>query len=940
MNGRFARWGDARRTALIGCCWLLLALYFVVPVTTVMEPNLDSSIRATYAHFTAHSYQFGSEVNTTAGPYGFVMYGWDYSGELFWPRFTLIVLFAAGLSALCLWFFWSTTSRWRWPWLGAALLGIEYGDNEFNLALLLGGLFLLIHAGQRAYRVVTVLVLTLLAFLSLMKGTQLATALGIVGTVIGLAIAQRAWRTAGFITVTFCTALMGWWVAAGQNPLHLLTYINRLRHIAQGYNEAMALYESAVVLWIGVALLLLSFLALAVMVFRHWRRPLLVTACLLLAGITWVTWKHGYVRTDGHAYVFFDFSVVLVFSLIVLNRHPWGVPDDRILPRLASGAFAAAVVLLSLSGSETLEPGRFRSLLANVSPRFSRNLSYVFAPEQAHQRAARQLAARENIQTSEFVRKTVGRASVDFYGHQMGVLLLDHLNYQPAPMCCGSYHVYNRYFKELNAAHFLDAQRRPEFMLLKIQSIDQRFVPCDDSLSLLAFLDLYHPVVFEHHALLLQARTDHARPQRPMVILRRRFHFDEEIVVPQVGDDELVLFSVTLPPSVSGRLRSFVYKPPLVSMHLSGEGLRKDPTFRVLPESLAVDALLSPALDDTDDYLALYQEKLPNRVRQLRFTTSGPANFRKSGMFITFSVIRRPTPIPSDAMRRVLLASVYEDPPAVVEPANAMVDDYRNLRVQFLHTPASFTYELRGDERLLTMTIGVDEQAYLAGRTDGVDFYVELLEPGEPPRLLQRRFLQPRDQPSDRGLQTLTAALPPTIAKGAKLRIRSDPGPNHDVGWDWAFATNVKLTRGIYVKEQFPGFKVLPVSCDGGSVSPQTVSSREVVVIAAPGGMSFALNGTERKLDFTGGMLESSYTAGATDGATFVLEYQLPDGTIQSLFSRLLQPRTEVGDRGDQSFSVLLPPAPAGTTLRLRTDPGPAGNNSFDWAYVSALELR
>ena len=60
--------------------WLALGIYFVMPVTRVLEPDLDSSIHASYAYLTAHGFQFGPQVNTTVGPYGFVMFGWDYGG--------------------------------------------------------------------------------------------------------------------------------------------------------------------------------------------------------------------------------------------------------------------------------------------------------------------------------------------------------------------------------------------------------------------------------------------------------------------------------------------------------------------------------------------------------------------------------------------------------------------------------------------------------------------------------------------------------------------------------------------------------------------------------------------------------------------------------------------------------------------------------------------
>ncbi len=941
MTSGVSKLASPRNQWLLVTAWLILGIYYLLPITEVLEPYLDSSIRATYAHFTAHGFQFGSQVNTTAGPYGFVMYGWDYDGELFWARFVLTVLFSYALAALVLWFFLTVRERlMRWIWLTSVVLGVGYGDNQFNVSILLCGVFLLLNFKRRDRRVLNFLTVAFLACLSLMKGTQLAVALGVIATILTLALVQRVWRSAAWLAGTYLFSLIGWWILAGQNPLHLPTYVAHLHHIAEGYNEAMALYETAAVFRIGVSLLLVLCTLILLVGWRQRRSSTIVAGCVLIAGITWVAWKHGYVRADGHALVFLDLGCILALTLLLLERTPAAIAPTSDFSRHAMWALGVAAITLGLYGGENFQGGRFRSLVFNVAPRLKQNSVYLFTPCTVKQLRDAELEDHAHRHASTYLRKTVGRSSIDYFGHEMGLLLLNALNYQPSPMCCGSYHVYNRYFKELNFQHFADPRTRPDFVLLNIQSIDERFVPNDDSLSLIALLDLYRPVVFEHNAVLLESRKTTTPPQKPRVILTRKLQFNEDVPLPDVAPDELVLFSVELPSSWTGSLRAFVYKPPLVFMDLHGDGLEDPINRRVVPESLAVTSLLSPALEKTDDYIGLFAHRADKKVRSFRLHTARPHCFDASAMSVTFSVVKRPPILTDDEIRRVYLASVYQDPPDAIDPPNATVDYYQNVRVQYLHTPASFMYRLRGDERRFSMTVGIDEQAWLSGHTDGVDFYIELLEPGQSPKLLNRRFLQPVTHPDDRGTHELMAPLPPTFARGSQLVVRADPGPNRDASWDWSFATDIKFARGAFVPEQFPGFKTLPVDCDASSVSPHNTGSRDVVMVAAPGGMTFALTGTEHELNFTGGMLESSYTSGNTDGVVFVIDYELPDGRTQHVFSRSLKPKTTASDRGDQMIAVKLPPAPPGTRLRFRTDPGPAGNNAFDWVYVSALELR
>jgi hypothetical protein len=60
----------------------------------------------------------------------------------------------------------------------------------------------------------------------------------------------------------------------------------------------------------------------------------------------------------------------------------------------------------------------------------------------------------------------------------------------------------------------------------------------------------------------------------------------------------------------------------------------------------------------------------------------------------------------------------------------------------------------------------------------------------------------------------------------------------------------------------------------------------------------------------------------------------------QVLYSRLLNPATNVADREMQSLEITLPKPPPGGEILFRTLPGPKDDSSFDWAYWAAIELH
>ncbi|MGP1609144.1 MAG: hypothetical protein ACTS5G_00455, partial [Burkholderiales bacterium] len=114
-----------------------------------------------------------------------------------------------------------------------------------------------------------------------------------------------------------------------------------------------------------------------------------------------------------------------------------------------------------------------------------------------------------------------------------------------------------------------------------------------------------------------------------------------------------------------------------------------------------------------------------------------------------------------------------------------------------------------------------------------------------------------------------------------------------------------------------------------------------VRMVDPPGRLVFALDGDERLLSVGFGMDPKAYLEGESDGASFFVDLQSPGGGPQHLFQRNLNPRDEQADRGLQLAEIPLPPSiPPGSTLILRTGPGPHGDFGWDWVYYTRIWLR
>ena len=147
----------------------ILARGCFVPANTVLDTSLDVSNFASYIRFAADQRQFGHEVVPMAGPYGFVVYGWVYGGDLYALRILLEFITKLALAALVLWFFQRTRgSVTSWGWLFANVLVLSTTPElTYDFAVLYSALFLLV---ERPRRGIVLSIVLFLAFLSLGKG--------------------------------------------------------------------------------------------------------------------------------------------------------------------------------------------------------------------------------------------------------------------------------------------------------------------------------------------------------------------------------------------------------------------------------------------------------------------------------------------------------------------------------------------------------------------------------------------------------------------------------------------------------------------------------------------------------------------------------------------------------------------------------------------------
>ncbi len=590
----------------------------------VLKATIDDSWNAVLAFANVNHLRFGDDVVFTYGPLGYLVIN-RFLPDTAVPRLLLGTLVGVStITGLCLLLWRMKSIVWRVVWLlfFAVLCAKLHwaGDDLFvELGLFAWGLLCWLESGRRL--ALFVLWLTFMAVIAaLIKFTLAVVAALAVGTIACDLVLRKRKALAAGSCAGFLLGWMAGWVVMGQDLSRVPVFLARWLQIAGGYNLAMSVNESNVAL--GIAALLAAVLAVIVRVAAlplpahehpRWRRGLLLA--WLLAQL-FLAWKYGYVRSDQvHLALFLVFLPVLALTLEALP--PVGA---RALWTTRGAALACGVAMLVMvhemnSRFLLLTPGwSYENVRDNLS-------TLMHADDYTRDNAALQ---RDEIQKMQLpaARAMIDRSSVDVFG-QFGIeAIFNGMNYHPRPII-QSYSAYTPPLMELNERFYL-ASNAPDYLLFDLEPIDGRFPAVEDALALRAALVNYDMAGADNQFLILK----HARSEAPVLKLVREgdLNWNEKISLVDHQGTNLWL-ELEAKPSLAGRVRQFLYKPPTLQLKVwSATNSLAPRTFPVPACMLLAGFLANPLELNTQDVANLYRGEsvVDAGAYALDFGPSGP----------------------------------------------------------------------------------------------------------------------------------------------------------------------------------------------------------------------------------------------------------------------------------------------------------------------------
>jgi hypothetical protein len=748
--------------------------------------------------------KFGTEVIQNIGPYGFLTFPFSYSG--LYPIEKIIYNFSFTVIFICmvLW----TISRFEGLIFRVAfVLTLSYfffqpETSTYILFLMVACLVMSSPSGSTAV-ILKAAVVPVLAFLALTKAIFLFCSLFLIGLGCTRFSLSRRHDIAAILVLTYVACLALLWFAAGQGAGNFVQFVINATKFSSIYNDAMTVQESLNLTLIGASAVLAIGVRLLVLLFTGLRRGDVEAACVALffGLVTFLAWKHGFVRADGHMYLFFFYGaaaspLLLLASFDCERGERWTWLSVRVL--LCAWVIAAGLLGVEGIGGAPNDIIRLAQRNIRLLQSFPDDLRGLEQQFQANKAADR----------LNGVKQMVGLDTIDNFGMLPGIVLMNDLNYRGRPMPIRFMALGN--LERQNAEFYRDPARAPRYVLMSDGALDNRLLAQDDAQTFLELITKYQVVLIENGNILFKRRVNQGGDIHFWPLSHHNARFGEPIPIPQ-DKGRYVWACVDIRSSQAGMLYRMLYKSPDIFIRLfAGDKERSGwpKVNKFIPVSGGSCFLVTPLIASNWEFVLKNASDLDSKAAPgqsaglldpiepatMQFVINhrhGDIFFKKELTVKFFGITGIPNQsIPSDRVAQRLFT--FDRFPIRVEAA-----DFRPLAAYgrpavLVHAPARIDFNKPTGVGRVTADFGMLPSSFENGAGgDGIALSVTFTSAaGGEARTLFERTLDPVKLEGDRGIQKLAVELPRDEAGTVAIII----GARANNAWDHSFLANVAFT--------------------------------------------------------------------------------------------------------------------------------------------------
>jgi len=400
----------------------------------------------------------------------------------------------------------------------------------------------------------------------------------------------------------------------------LIDYLRGALEISSGYSSAMSLVGSKLELIVGISEMFLIF-ALLILGSREYS----VGLSLSIAFILWMTFKHGFVRQDGHIIGFIS-STPLLVSICITKA--------KTLPTIKFSFLIHIYLLLIM-----LIYGFTSNPFGNQSFPQGTNRLADFAPERVAARVsglinlnklqdevnAKSKAKLSKIKLPDSVIELVKSKEIDIIPWEISLVEANKLNWKPRPIF-QSYSAYTAFLDHLNMKSLSKKPR--EYIFYNFESIDGRY-PFFDEPETFFYLFCNYRIADKFSEfinmpglskLMLLAKLNSSQCSTGTLAKKTSLPWNTSQSI-EVGDGQVVRADVDFKYSFFGKIYKTLFRvPPINIVVIDVNGVKSE--YRIVPDNAKNGIIISHLPKNPDDALSFFKGQFPVPVKSFSFSIS------------------------------------------------------------------------------------------------------------------------------------------------------------------------------------------------------------------------------------------------------------------------------------------------------------------------------
>ena len=591
----------------------IFLFFFIIQIPQVGNiANHDIGSVATLEFWAKNSFET-SHIIQNVGPLGFLNYPSVFTGFLDEIKFIFNIFFTLTICFFLISFFKNENIILKIFFITCSLFLIS-GDTIFYILTSLLTFQIFIYNNKKlnyfCLLVLSILSLTKLVFFILSNFI-------IIFFFVSLILKNRKLEGVIYLFIYYGLFFL-FWVLSGQSIENLYLFLSNIITFSSGYNEAMATFESNEMFLLGFGCLIIIFLLfinkfiyIAFQKLKIEQKIYYYIFIFIQGCITFVVWKHSFVRADQHVIVFFQFAIInfLIF-LYFLNLDTRKKLFTNIYNKINFCCFLF-LFLLSNIGIMSITNTLPTSLLANRFMELPIKFSYLTNIESFFSNRHKELQKQKiNISLPQS-RKVISNKSIGYFGMHPGIITYNNLNYYPSPAFI-SFNTPNQKMMRKDHEFYRNDILAPEFLIFDLKTIDKRVPGGDSSLSQLEILHRYKLVKIEKQFLIMK-RKNNMMDLSKKLINSKNININEKISLNlQNPITDLFWISIDIPKSYLNKIISFFYKPPEYYIEIDFKNSPKQ-KFKLIPNIAKSGFLIKPFISNNfDNFIFRNQYKKNN----------------------------------------------------------------------------------------------------------------------------------------------------------------------------------------------------------------------------------------------------------------------------------------------------------------------------------------